>query len=139
VQASGRGGGPGGGGGMSSGGPKEGRVQEAMAGGHELVQVDVPDADVGLIIGKMGSTIKNIQEQSGASIQVPQAGNVDNPSMRTVSITHPTAQGAMYAKQMIEDILKSKPSFSGGGGGGGQGGGQQFSIQVPVSIDFRCY
>jgi transcription antitermination factor NusA-like protein len=135
VQASGGRGGPGGGGGMSSGGgPKEGRVQDALAGGHELVQVDIPDADVGLIIGKMGSTIKSIQEQSGASVQVPQAGNVDNPSMRTVSITHPTEQGAMYAKQMIEDLLKSKPSYAGGGGGGGQG---QFSIQVPVSTQFR--
>jgi far upstream element-binding protein len=132
VQASGRGG-PGGGG--SSGGPKDGRVQDALAGGHELVQVEIPDADVGLIIGKMGSTIKSIQEQSGASIQVPQSGNADNPQMRTVSITHPTEQGAMYAKQMIEDLLKSKPSYAGGGGGGGggQGGGQQFSIQVPVS------
>ena len=140
VQASGGRGGPGGGGMSGGGGPKEGRVQDALAGGHELVQVDIPDADVGLIIGKMGSTIKSIQEQSGASIQVPQAGNVDNPSMRTVSITHPTEQGAMYAKQMIEDLLKSKPSYAGGGGGGGggQGGSQQFSIQVPVSTPF-CY
>jgi far upstream element-binding protein len=138
VQASGMRGGPGGGG-MSSGGggPKEGRVQEAMAGGHQLVQVDIPDADVGLIIGKMGSTIKSIQEQSGASIQVPQAGNVDNPSIRTVSITHPTEQGAMYAKQMIEHLLQSKPSYAGGGGGGGGQGGQQFSLQVPVSTQFR--
>jgi far upstream element-binding protein len=132
VQASGRG--PGGGGGSGGGGPKEVRVQDALAVGHELVQVEIPDADVGLIIGKMGSTIKSIQEQSGASIQVPQAGNADNPSVRTVSITHPTEQGANFAKQLIEDLLKSKPSYAGGGGGGGGGHHQgQVTVQVPVS------
>jgi predicted RNA-binding protein YlqC (UPF0109 family) len=117
------------------GGAKDAKVGDAVAAGHALVQVQVPDADVGLIIGKSGSTIKSIQESTGASIQIPPSGNVDDPSVRTVSITHPNEQGALAAKQQIEDMLNSKPSYAGGGGGGGGnsgGGGQQLTIQIMV-------
>jgi far upstream element-binding protein len=57
------------------------------------------------------ATIQQIQDQSGASIQVPRTGNVDNPAFRTLMITHPNEQGAEHAKQLIENVLKSKPSF----------------------------
>ena len=109
-----------------TGGTKEVKVTEAIAAGHALVKVDVPDADVGLIIGKGGSTIKTIQDTTGASIQIPPSGNADNPSMRTVSITHPNEEGAQLAKQQIEDILKSKPSYA-------SSQGQQITIHVLVS------
>ncbi len=93
--------------------PQEQKVQEALAMGHQLIQIQVPDADVGLIIGKMGSTIQSIQDRSGgASIQIPPHGDADNPTMRTVSITHPSMEGANTARQIIEDILRSKPSFA---------------------------
>ena len=114
------------------GGSKDAKVGDAVASGHALVQVQVPDADVGLIIGKSGSTIKSIQESTGASIQIPPSGNVDDPSVRTVSITHPNEQGALAAKQQIEDLLNSKPSYAGGHSGGG-GGGQQLTIQIMVN------
>jgi far upstream element-binding protein len=100
------------GGSASSNGPKDVKVQEALAAGHALVQVDVPDADVGLIIGKAGATIKAIQEQTGAQVQIPPSGSSEKPDTRTVSITHPTEEGAMMAKRRIEDLLNSKPSFS---------------------------
>ena len=104
------------GGGVSSSmggvGSKDVKVQEALAMGHALVQVDVPDADVGLIIGKAGSTIKAIQDQTGAQVQIPPSGFSDKSDTRTVSITHPTEEGANMAKRRIEDLLKSKPSFS---------------------------
>lgn len=91
---------------------KDVKVQEALAQGHALVQVDVPDADVGLIIGKAGATIKAIQDQTGAQVQIPPSGASEKPDIRTVSITHPTEEGAMMAKRRIEDLLNSKPSFS---------------------------
>lgn len=87
---------------------QEARLQEAVQAGHVLVTVAVPDTDVGLIIGKSGSTIKGIQDRSGANIQIPQTGDVGNPNVRTVSITHPHQEGANLAKQLIEDILGSK-------------------------------
>lgn len=99
-------------GGNSSSGSKDVKVQEALAAGHALVQVDVPDADVGLIIGKAGGTIKAIQDQTGAQVQIPPSGVSEKPDTRTVSITHPTEEGANMAKGRIEDLLSSKPSFS---------------------------
>jgi polyribonucleotide nucleotidyltransferase len=100
------------GGSNTMGGSKDAKVQEALAVGHALVQVDVPDADVGLIIGKGGSTIKAIQDQTGAQVQIPPSGFSDKSDVRTVSITHPTEEGANMAKRRIEDLLNSKPSFS---------------------------
>lgn len=126
----------GGGGGGSNSSPQEQKVQEALAMGHQLVQIQVPDADVGLIIGKMGSTIQSIQDRSGgASIQIPPHGDADNPTMRTVSITHPTLEGANMARQIIEDILKSKPSFSNQHQQQQQSQqGPQITVQVTVRI-----
>jgi far upstream element-binding protein len=115
---SGGGGGGGGGGGSS----QEARTKEAVQAGHVLVTVAVPDTDVGLIIGKAGSTIKGIQDRSGANIQIPQSGDLNNPSIRTVSITHPHGEGANLAKELIEDILGSKKNQA-----------PQITIQVEVS------
>lgn len=86
------------------------RVQEAIDAGHEHVIVKIPDEDVGLVIGKSGSTIKSLQERTGAAIQVLPSS--DSDGYRTVNVTHPTTSGAMQAKAMIEDILKSKSQKS---------------------------
>jgi len=87
----------------------EAKVQEALTEGHKLVKVEVPDADVGLIIGKGGSTIKFIQETTGSSVQIPHTADTDNPSVRSISITCPTDEGAEAAKSQILNIIKNKP------------------------------
>lgn len=102
---------------------QEARLQQAVEAGHVLVKVAVPNTDVGLIIGKAGTTIKSIQDRSGANIQIPQSGDADNPSIRTVSITHPHAEGAQLAKQLIEDVLGSKKNQA-----------AHVTIQVEVSL-----
>jgi len=119
-------------GGSSTTGSKDVKVQDALAAGHALVQVDVPDADVGLIIGKAGATIKAIQDQTGAQVQIPPSGSSDQPEMRTVSITHPTEEGAHMAKRRIEELLSSKPSFT---QDRRPSTGPQITVQVMVS---RC-
>ena len=88
--------------------PQDSKLQEALQAGHILVEIKVPDTDVGLIIGKSGVTIRGIQDRSGANIQIPQCGDLDNPTVRTVSITHAHAEGAALAKQMIDDLLSTK-------------------------------
>mmetsp|Transcript_5977 Transcript_5977/g.16992 ORF Transcript_5977/g.16992 Transcript_5977/m.16992 type:complete len:777 (+) Transcript_5977:126-2456(+) len=100
-----------GGGGAGSGGRTDNtdaKVQEALAEGHKLVKVEVPDADVGLIIGKGGSTIKYIQETTGSSVQIPHSATPENPAARSISITCPTEQGAEAAKTQILNIIKNK-------------------------------
>jgi far upstream element-binding protein len=52
-----------------------------LAKGHALVTVQVPNADVGLIIGKGGATLNSIIGQMDAKIQIPVQGNVDNPEV----------------------------------------------------------
>jgi len=103
------------GGGAASGGRTdntESKVQEALLEGHKLVKVEVPDADVGLVIGKGGSTIKFIQETTGSSVQIPHSATPENPSVRCISITCPTEQGAESAKIQILNIIKNKISNS---------------------------
>lgn len=92
--------------------PVDAKVSEALAAGHALVTMDVPDADVGLIIGKGGATIKSIQDFSQSTIQIPPVGNPDDSSVRTISITSPTREGAEAAKARIESLLTSKPSYA---------------------------
>mmetsp|Transcript_25429 Transcript_25429/g.51314 ORF Transcript_25429/g.51314 Transcript_25429/m.51314 type:complete len:448 (+) Transcript_25429:107-1450(+) len=104
------------------------QLQKALAEGQAHVTVQVPDADVGLVIGKGGMQIRNIQEKSGANVQIPQAADANNPLVRTVNITHPNIEGANFAKQMIEEIMSSKASMN--NGGGGMGGGGDVTIQV---------
>jgi hypothetical protein len=45
--------------------------------------------------------------------------------VRTVNITHPNAEGANFAKQMIEEVLASKAAAN--------GGNQETTIMVNVS------
>ena len=103
------------------------QLQQALAEGQSHITVQVPDADVGLIIGKGGAQIRNIQEKSGANVQIPQVADAGNPSVRTVNITHPNMEGANFAKQMIEEVLASKAANQMGGGN------QEVTIQVNVS------
>jgi far upstream element-binding protein len=120
------------------------QLQKALAEGQAHVTIQVPDADVGLIIGKGGAQIRNIQEKSGANVQIPQVADANNPLVRTVNITHPNREGGEFAKQMIEEVLATKLANNNGGvmgggmgimGGGGGGGGMgEVTIQVNVSM-----
>jgi far upstream element-binding protein len=92
----------------SGGNTQQHKLNEAISAGHALVTIAVPDGDVGLIIGRGGMTIRNIQDRSGANIQIPQVADADNPATRTVSITHPHVEGANVAKQLIEEMLATK-------------------------------
>ena len=80
-------------------------------------------------------TIKQIQEQSGANVHVPKSANIDNPTVRTLQVTCPNLDGANLAKQLIEDVLKTKPGFGGANGGMNsyqQQQQQQVALQVSV-------
>jgi far upstream element-binding protein len=117
------------------------QLQRALAEGQAHTIVQVPNNDVGLIIGKGGSTIKSIQERSGANVQIPQQPDHDNPAIRTVNITHPNREGAEFAKTLIEEVLASKlsagtASYS---GGASAPSGSDVTIQVQVRDPSREY
>jgi far upstream element-binding protein len=132
----------------AAGEPKEAKVQAALDQGHVLQTVLVPDVDVGLIIGKAGTTIQDIQNRTGASIQIPQTANTTTQSngvaMRTVSITHPTEAGAQEAVTMISAIMASKKSIHPPTGmstaaASGGGGGPPTTIHIMVSHSLIVY
>ena len=106
---------------------------------QQYVTVAVPNSDVGLVIGKGGMTIRSIQERSGGNVQIPQGPDHDNPSIRTVNITHPQKEGAEFAKTLIEEVLSSKQNHGGGGGGGGGYGNSAGGVTVQVQVRiFKC-
>ncbi|KAK6940361.1 K Homology domain, type 1 [Dillenia turbinata] len=72
----------------------------------EQVEMQVPNEKVGLIIGKGGETIKNLQTRSGARIQlIPQhLAEGDQSKERTVRICGDKKQ-IEVAREMIEDVM----------------------------------
>lgn len=78
-------------------------------------------------------TIKQIQEQSGANVHVPKTANADNPTVRTLQVTCPNLDGANMAKQLIEEVLKTKPGH-GANGGAHQYQPQQQQVSLQVSV-----
>ncbi|KAK4354802.1 hypothetical protein RND71_026996 [Anisodus tanguticus] len=98
-------------------------------------KIEIPNGRVGVIIGKGGETIKYLQLQSGAKIQVTRDMDADpNSPNRAVELVGTPDQIAK-AEQLITEVLSEADS-----GGSGlvsrrlpeqQSGGEQFSMKVP--------
>eukprot|EP00455_Lapot_gusevi_P052607 TRINITY_DN802_c0_g1_i5.p1 TRINITY_DN802_c0_g1~~TRINITY_DN802_c0_g1_i5.p1 ORF type:complete len:494 (+),score=154.59 TRINITY_DN802_c0_g1_i5:65-1483(+) len=77
------------------------------SGMHEI-QLSVPNASAGAVIGKGGSVISELMRQSGAQIKVLDA--VPPATERTVRITG-NAQSTEHALQLVQSVLASDPHF----------------------------
>ncbi|CAN7062901.1 unnamed protein product [Brassica oleracea var. botrytis] len=102
-------------------------------------KIDVPNMRVGVIIGKGGETIKSLQLQSGAKIQVTRDMDADpNAATRTVDLTG-TPDQISRAEELINEVLQEAESGGtvgvGSGGGSrrmaGQPGADQFVMKIP--------
>ncbi|XP_009140721.1 far upstream element-binding protein 1 [Brassica rapa] len=101
-------------------------------------KIDIPNMRVGVIIGKGGETIKSLQLQSGAKIQVTRDMDADpNAPTRTVDLTG-TPDQISRAEELINEVLQDAETGGGagsGGGGsrrmGGQPGADQFVMKIP--------
>ncbi|KAJ9537397.1 hypothetical protein OSB04_030130 [Centaurea solstitialis] len=103
--------------------------------GNPSKKIEIPNGRVGVIIGKAGETIKYLQLQSGAKIQVTRDMDADPHSLtREVELTG-SAESIAKAEQLIKDVLAE--AESGGSGivsrrvSGPPGGAEQFVMQVP--------
>merc|ERR1719336_481064 len=92
-------------------------------GGGGMFEMNVPGHKVGLIIGKGGETIKQLQERSGAKIIIIQ-DSPDAAHEKPLRITgDPGAVEA--AKELVTEILNQNDDRDMGGfGGGGRGRGR---------------
>lgn len=105
----------------------------ALRAGEDATQILVPNRTVGLIIGRGGETIRDLQERSGCHVNIVGEEKSVN-GFRPVNLIG-TPQAAAVARQLIDEIVESdtknmnaqnagnrdmgrgQPMFGGGGGG----------------------
>ncbi|KAJ4964578.1 hypothetical protein NE237_016427 [Protea cynaroides] len=113
----------------------------AQSGSYHAFQgtnkkIEIPNGKVGVIIGKGGDTIKYLQLQSGARIQVTKDTEADPYAQtRHVELTG-TPEQISRAEQLIKDVLaETDAGVSGPSGTRGlypmQQGGEQVMMKVP--------
>ncbi len=98
ISGAGRGGGPG----------RKGQVQPSLPTlreGENSVQIMVPDRTVGLIIGRGGETIRDLQERSGCHVNIVSENKSVN-GLRPVNLIG-SQQAATRAKELILEIVES--------------------------------
>jgi len=87
--------------------------QPALREGENSIQIMVPDKTVGLIIGRGGETIRDLQERSGCHVNIV-AENKSINGLRPVNLIG-TPQAAAVAKEMILEIVESDTRAPPGG------------------------
>ena len=112
--------------------------QPALRDGEDASQIMVPDRTVGLIIGRGGETIRDLQERSGCHVNIVGEQKSVN-GLRPVNLIG-TPQAAAMAKDLIMEIVDSDTKslanqgaqaptrdvsrdYTGYGGGDSYGGG----------------
>ena len=68
--------------------------------GYEVVSI--PQSQVGLVVGRRGDTIKQLQSRTGTTINVAKMDDEKNPGMRNITITGPVENVKEAKRQVIE-------------------------------------
>ncbi|KZF19817.1 hypothetical protein L228DRAFT_270597 [Xylona heveae TC161] len=85
--------------------PRPGVHQPALREGEDSMQIMVPDRTVGLIIGRGGETIRDLQDRSGCHVNIVGESKSVN-GLRPVNLIG-SHQAAMKAKDLIMEIVDS--------------------------------
>jgi len=99
-------------------------------------KIEVPNSKVGVLIGKAGETIRNLQTSSGAQIQITKDADVDSNAV-TRSVELVGKLGSVdKAEQLIKSVIAEaeaggSPALIARGFGSGQPGSEQFEMTVP--------
>lgn len=123
----------------------------ALRDGEASTQIMVPDKTVGLIIGRGGETIKDLQERSGCHVNIV-GENKSVSGLRPVNLIG-SERATAVAKEMILEIVESDSrgdnnrggsgsippagrdqGYQNGGRGGGGGGGGRDHIEKTISV-----
>lgn len=105
-------------------------------GGQQTTVMMVPSHQIGSVIGRGGSVIKELIAKSGCRIQIEQKETMmPGATQRSVTITG-TGSQVQHAQQMISQQLAQETARTAGGrppmGGGGAGDTTKI-IQVPIA------
>lgn len=79
--------------------------QPALRDGEDTMQIMVPDRTVGLIIGRGGETIRDLQERSGCHVNIVGEQKSVN-GLRPVNLIG-SREAAAHAKDLIMEIVES--------------------------------
>lgn len=99
-------------------------------------RIDIPNGKVGVVIGKAGETIKYLQLQSGARIQVTRDADADPTSQTREVELMGTSEQISRAEKLIQDVI-AESDAAGSGTTASQAplsvqhGPEQFSMKVP--------
>ncbi|KAB2579571.1 Far upstream element-binding protein 2 [Lasiodiplodia theobromae] len=85
--------------------------QPVLRDGENSVQIMVPDRTVGLIIGRQGETIRDLQERSGCHVNIVGENKSVN-GLRPVNLIG-SREAAARAKELIMEIVESDTRPSG--------------------------
>ncbi|KAG0311025.1 hypothetical protein BGZ97_012143 [Linnemannia gamsii] len=110
---------PGGFGGYGGGGSYGMGGGDGYGRGGSSSTIQIPSAKVGLVIGRRGETIRDLQDRSGARIAVTPTPQDHNSPSRTVTITGDDS-AIERAKTFIEEIVNDMAPRGAYGGGGFQ-------------------
>ncbi|KAG6494074.1 hypothetical protein ZIOFF_049093 [Zingiber officinale] len=98
-------------------------------------KIEIPNNKVGVLIGKAGETIRYLQFNSGAKIQITRDAEADpNSTTRSVELIG-AFESINKAEKLIKDVIAEadaggSPSLVARGFGTLQSGGEQFEIKV---------
>uniref|UniRef100_T1IUR8 K Homology domain-containing protein n=1 Tax=Strigamia maritima TaxID=126957 RepID=T1IUR8_STRMM len=123
--------GPGPGAGMSRGGGMPGSNRGGPGGDKQEIQYSVPANKCGIVIGKGGETIRQINQQSGAHVELSRQPP-PNPNEK-VFVIRGSQQQIEHAKQLINEKIGGGPAGSGYGPGGPGGPPNSYTNQQQPS------
>ncbi|XP_078433359.1 KH domain-containing protein [Wolffia australiana] len=110
--------------------------QQATDGQPVTRRIEVPNNKVGVLIGKAGETIKFLQFNTGAKIQIMRDAEVDlNAPSRPVELVG-TLESIDKAEKLIKEVMAEadaggSPALVARGFGASQLGAEQLQIQIP--------
>uniref|UniRef100_A0A0B6ZGD1 K Homology domain-containing protein n=3 Tax=Arion vulgaris TaxID=1028688 RepID=A0A0B6ZGD1_9EUPU len=91
---------------------------DGMGEGSTVVEINIPGTKVGLIIGKGGETIRQLQERAQVKMVMIQDSNAPSAHDKPLRITGEPSK-CQRAKEMVLDLLAEKDGMPRSGGGGG--------------------
>jgi far upstream element-binding protein len=97
--------------------------------------VDVPNAMVGLIIGRGGENIRDLQLRSGAHIQIERDSEAEPGSRTRRIMLKGEVDRVAKAKALIDGMIAEREQELGGRGGGRRTAPGATSLQVPIPND----
>uniref|UniRef100_A0A4W5PAT3 K Homology domain-containing protein n=1 Tax=Hucho hucho TaxID=62062 RepID=A0A4W5PAT3_9TELE len=112
---------------------------DAGGPGMSVQEMLVPASKAGLVIGKGGETIKQLQERAGVKMVMIQEGPQNTGADKPLRISGEPFK-VQQAKEMVMELIREQGfreqrgeygSRMGGGGGGGGGGGEGLDVPVP--------